>query len=84
MLLAAEDKDKFVSLLNPGNANPGTKIFVEGVAHEPSSVLEFDDFKKVEMVIGKGQEAIYNGKSLQSEKGKVVSDKPVKEGAKIL
>jgi len=84
MLLAAEDKDKFVSLLNPGNANPGTKIFVEGVAHEPSSVLEFDDFKKVEMVIGKGQEAIYNGKSLQSKKGKVVSDKPVKEGAKIL
>ncbi|MCX6666918.1 MAG: methionine--tRNA ligase, partial [Euryarchaeota archaeon] len=77
MLLAAEDKDKFVSLLNPGNANPGTKIFVEGIAHEPSSVLEFDDFKKVEMVIGKGQEAIYNGKSLQSEKGKVVSDKPV-------
>jgi len=84
MLLAAEDKDKFVSLLNPGNANPGTKIFVEGVAHEPASVLEFDDFKKVEMVIGKGQEAIYNGKCLQSEKGKVVSDKPVKEGAKIL
>jgi len=84
MLLAAEDKDKIVSLLDPGNANPGTKIFVEGVAHEPVTVLEFDDFKKVEMVIGKGQEAIYKGKSLQSEKGNVVSDKPIKEGAKIL
>ncbi|MDH7517518.1 MAG: methionine--tRNA ligase [Candidatus Thermoplasmatota archaeon] len=84
MLLAAEDTDKVVSLLNPGDANPGSRITVEGIPHEPVSTLEFEDFKKVEMVIGDNQEATYHGKNLMSEKGKVVSDRTVKKGAKIL
>jgi methionyl-tRNA synthetase len=84
MLLAAEDADKVVSLLNPGDANPGSRIIVEGVPHEPVSVLEFEDFKKVDMKIGDNLEATYNGKNLKSEKGKVVSDRTVKKGAKIL
>jgi hypothetical protein len=35
------------------------------------------------MTIGEGLKAEYNGKVLKSEKGVVVSDKPVKKGAKI-
>lgn len=84
MLLAAEDEAGVCSLLNPGDASPGSEVFIEGVPRESVSVLEFDDFKKVNMIIGEDQEAIYNGKTLQSEKGKVVSDKSVKKGAKIL
>jgi methionyl-tRNA synthetase len=84
MLLAAEDGAGVCSLLNPGDARPGSEVFIEGIPREPVRVLEFDDFKKVDMVIDEDQKAAYNGKMLQSEKGDVVSDKPIKKGAKIL
>jgi len=84
MLLAAEDGAGVCSLLNPGDARPGSEVFIEGIPREPVSVLELDDFKKVDMVIDEDQKAAYNGKTLQSEKGDVVADKPIKKGAKIL
>jgi len=84
MLLAAEDKDGVCSLLNPGDATPGSPVVVDDVPREPVNILEFDDFKKVNMVIDRDQKATYNGRILHTEKGDVVSDKPVKEGAKIL
>jgi len=84
MLLAAEDGAGVCSLLNPGDAKPGSEVFIEGIPREPVNVLEFDDFKKVDMVIDENQKAAYNGKMLQSEKGDVVSDKPIKKGDKIL
>ena len=83
MLLAAED-GKVVSLLNPGDATPGSEIKIKGIKKDPASVLEFDDFKKVTMTTDENQKVIYNGKVLQGEKGEVVSDKTVKKGAKIL
>ncbi|MEA2055849.1 MAG: methionine--tRNA ligase, partial [Candidatus Thermoplasmatota archaeon] len=52
MLLAAEDDEGNVVLLDPGDANPGTEIFVEGIPKEPVKILEFDDFKSVSMKIG--------------------------------
>ena len=84
MLLAAEDDAGTCSLLDPGNANPGSEIYIDGIPREPANVLEFDEFKQVAMVIGEEQNATYQGKTLQGEKGKVVSDKPVKKGTKIL
>jgi methionyl-tRNA synthetase len=84
MLLAAEDDKGVCSLLDPGDANPGADVIIDGIEKEPDKVLEFDDFKRVNMMIGDDQKAIYNGKSLQTEKGEVKSDKTVKKGAKIL
>jgi methionyl-tRNA synthetase len=84
MLLAAEDEKGVCSLLNPGESSPGSAVFIEGISGEPNKVLEFDDFKKVNMKIGEKQKATYNGKALRTEKGDVISDKIVEEGAKIL
>jgi methionyl-tRNA synthetase len=84
MLLAAEDDRGTCSLLDPQDATPGTEIYIEGIPREPSSILEFEDFKKVMMIVGENQKAMYNGKSLQTKKDVVVTDKNVKKGTKIL
>ena len=83
MLLAAEDNTGIVSLLDPGNANPGSEVFIEGIPREPAGVLEFDEFKKINMTVGEKQEAVYEGKNLMSKKGRVISDKEVKKGAEV-
>lgn len=84
MLLAAEDDTGVVSLLDPGDATPGSDIIVEGIDKKPEEVLEFEEFKKIKMFIDENQKAVYNNKVLKSEKGDVVSDKVVKKGANIL
>ena len=82
MLLAAGDNN-IVSLLNPGEANPGSEVYIEGIPREPVNILEFDSFKEVQMIIDDNQEVVYNNKKLQTNKGKIISDKIVKKGAKI-
>jgi methionyl-tRNA synthetase len=84
MLLAAEDETGVCSLIDPGDAIPGSAIFIEGVSREPVKILEFSDFKKVNMIIGENQKPTYNRKTLKSEKGEITSDKTVKKGCKIL
>jgi len=84
MLLAAEDGKGSCSLLNPGEASPGSDIIIEGISKKPANILEFEDFKEVNMKIGEGQKAVCNGKTLKSEKGDVKSDKPIEKGSKIL
>jgi methionyl-tRNA synthetase len=84
MLLAAEDSKGTCSLLDPGDSSPGSDVLIEGVTQEPANVLEFEDFKKVNMTIGDKQKAVYNGKVIQAEKGEVKSDKTIEKGAKIL
>jgi len=83
MLLAASDGSGVVSLLSPEDASPGSEVFIEGIPREPVGVLEFDDFKQVALIVNEKQEATYQGKTLQSEKGKIISDKEVKKGATI-
>ena len=83
MLLAAEDTKGVCSLLDPGDSIPGSEIKIKGISKEPATVLEFEDFKKVKMVIDDNQKATYNGKVLLSEKSEVKSDKIVEKGAKI-
>ena len=84
MLLAAEDKKGVVSLLDPADSEPGSEVIIDGIEKVPSKVLEFDDFKKVKLIIDEGGKATYNNKVLRAEKGDIVTDKPVKKGAKIL
>ncbi len=84
MLLAAEDGEGICSLLKPGDASPGSEVAIEGILREPEKILEFEDFKKVNMAINENQEVAYGNKILMSEKGKIVSDKKIKKGAKIL
>ncbi|UCF13118.1 MAG: methionine--tRNA ligase [Thermoplasmatales archaeon] len=83
MLLATEDEQGIISLLNPKDATPGAEIFVEGIPREPVSVLEFEDFKQAIMTIGDKQEVVYNRKPLKSKNNTVVTDKKVKIGAKV-
>jgi len=83
MLLAAGDDSGAVSLLSPEDASPGSEVFIEGIPREPVGVLEFDDFKQVTLIVNEKQEATYQGKTLQSGKGKIISDKEVKKGARI-
>jgi len=83
MLLAAGDETGIVSLLNPGEASPGTEVYIEGIPREPVKMLEFEDFKAINMTIDERGEATYQGKNLISKKGKIASDKKVKKGAKI-
>ena len=83
MLLAATDSNGICSLINPVDATTGSEVFIDGIPREPVSLLEFDDFTKVNMTIGDNQKAIYNKKPLKSKYGFVISDKKVLEGAKI-
>ena len=83
MLLAAEDDQGVVSLLNPINANPGAEIFVEGIPREPVDILEFNEFQQISLSIGEKLKAQYNGKPLKSKENVVISDKDIKIGAKI-
>ncbi len=84
MLLAAEDSKGVVSLLDPGNSTPGSEVIVDGVEKKPANILDFEDFKKIRLVINEFGKATYNEKVLRSEKKDVISDKPVEKDAKIL
>ncbi len=84
MLLAAEDTNGVVSLLDPQNATPGSEIAVEGIPREPVKTVEFSDFKQITMTVNAQQQAIYKKKPLQSKTGAVSTDKPVEPGAQIL
>ncbi len=84
MLLAAEDKKGVVSLLNPGDVEPGSDVYVEDIEKKPQRVLDFDDFKEIKLYVNQNQQAIYNDKKLKSNKGVVVTDKKVEKHAKIL
>jgi len=81
MLLAAADSSGIVSLLNPNDSNPGSRIFIEGIKHNPDNILEFEKFKEIKMKIDEKQQIVYKNKILKSEKGPVRSDKNVEKGA---
>lgn len=83
MLLAATDSKGVCSLLDPGNSTPGSEVLIKGISKQAVAELEFEDFKKVNMIIDENQKAIYNGKILQVEKFDVKSDKLVEKDAKI-
>ena len=83
MLLAAEDNNGTVSLLDPGEAEPGAEIYVEDIPRKPEKILDFEEFEKIDLKIDKNQKAIYNGKLLKSDEGPVTTDKKVEENAKI-
>jgi methionyl-tRNA synthetase len=83
MLLAATDSKGVCSLLDPGNSTPGSEVLIKGISKQDVAELEFEDFKKVDMIIDENQKAIYNGKIMQVEKFDVKSDKLVEKGAKI-
>jgi methionyl-tRNA synthetase len=81
MLLAAGGGTDIVSLLNPGNAKPGSIVFIEGISSKPLSILEFEDFKQIKMTVNEKQQIKYKEKILQGEKGVIVTDKNVEKGA---
>lgn len=81
MLLAAGGGTDIVSLLNPGNAKPGSIVFIEGISRKPLSILEFEDFKQIKMTVNEKQQIKYKEKILQGEKGVIVTDKNVEKGA---
>ena len=83
MLLAATDSMNVVSLLDPKDSSPGTEVVVEGIAREPVSVLEFDAFKQAPITVNEKGNVVYNEKPLKTKDSIIVTDRKVKEGAKV-
>jgi methionyl-tRNA synthetase len=83
MLLAATDENHVVSLLDPKDSSPGAEVGVEGIAREPVPLLEFDAFKQAPMTVDQKGNVVYNGKQLKTKDTIIVTDRKVKEGAKI-
>ena len=84
MLLAAtDDTTGDVTLLNPQDATPGTELTVEGIPREPVQIVEFTEFKEIQLTVGENQKIFYNGKPLKTKTHDVTTDKPVKTGAKV-
>ncbi|MFH1013871.1 MAG: methionine--tRNA ligase [Thermoplasmatota archaeon] len=83
MLLAAEDNKGVVSLLDPGDAKPGSIVGVQGIHQKPVKILAFDVFQQVELKINDEQQVIYQQKVLQTEHGPIYTDKPVEKNARI-
>jgi methionyl-tRNA synthetase len=83
MLLAATDSDGVVSLLHPQDSSPGETVYADGIEPKPADVLSFDDFQNISMIINGNGEAVYASKTLKTSSNTIISDKNVKEGAKI-
>jgi methionyl-tRNA synthetase len=84
MLLAASDTKGIVSLLNPGEAKPGSIITIKEIPHMPLKVLPFDEFLQVKLTVDHLQKVVYDtNKKLISESGEITTDKPVEENAEI-
>jgi methionyl-tRNA synthetase len=83
MLLAAEDTTGTVTLLNPGDAKPGSIVKIDGIPHMPEKNLPFDQFQEVKLIVNKDRKIIYQNLELQSESGLVTTDHPIGEGAEI-
>jgi len=83
MLLAATDATNVVSLLDPKDSSPGAEVGVDGIAREPVLVLDFDAFKQASMTVDAKGNVTYNGKPLKIKDTKIVTDRKVKEGAKV-
>jgi methionyl-tRNA synthetase len=83
MLLAAEDAKGTVSLLNPGNAKPGTIVGLQGIHQKPLKVLSLSTFQQIELRVNDEQQVVYQQNVLQTDKGPILTDKPVGKDAKI-
>jgi methionyl-tRNA synthetase len=74
MLLAAAEisgEKETVKLLSAEKSHPGDDVFAEGVEKEPKEVVEFNEFKQVEMRTDANGHVLYNGKLLKTEKEKI-------------
>jgi len=83
MLLAAEDTKGTVTLLNPGNVKPGSIVKINDIPHTPEKTLPFDQFLEVKLTVNKEGKVIYENQLLPTEKGTVITDRPVEENAEI-
>jgi len=83
MLLAATDATNIVSLLDPKDVSAGAEVGVDGIAREPAAELEFEVFKQAPMTVNEKGDVVYNGKPLKAKDTIIVTDRKVKEGAKI-
>ncbi len=80
MLLAGDDGDNVI-LLNPGDAQPGERVFVEGVEGEPAEEVTIDLILGLKMSV-RGGVAEWKGKPLRTAGG-VVKAEGLKDGALI-
>ena len=83
MLLAATDSKGIVSLLNPNDVQPGSKVYIDDIPSKPVNIVEFDKFLEIKMYVDENQQVIYKNKILKSEMGPVKSDKIVEKGSSI-
>jgi methionyl-tRNA synthetase len=80
MVLASDRKDGGVVPVDPGNAEVGEEIRVEGIEPQPKTKLSSKDFGRAPLAV-KGGRVVYDGKPLQTTAGDVTCD--AEDGATV-
>ena len=74
MLLAAvEEKNnkENVKLLSAKESSPGDDVFVDGIEKDPKEVVEFSEFKEIEMKTDANGHVLYKNKPLKTQKQEI-------------
>jgi len=85
MLLAAVEQSKDgenVKLLSAENSSLGDDVFVEGIEKEPKEVVEFNEFKEIEMKTDSSGHVLYNRRKKKKKKEEITVE-GVKENALV-
>ncbi|MBN1175715.1 methionine--tRNA ligase [Candidatus Woesearchaeota archaeon] len=80
MLLAAEDEKGVVGVITAPEANPGSRVHVDGEIGLPADELTFDDFLTYKFELKEGI-LMLNDKELKAENGVLKADKEIKNGS---
>jgi methionyl-tRNA synthetase len=73
MVLATDTKGGKVVPVDPGEAEPGELVTVEGIAPEPKAKLSKSDFEKAPLVMAGGR-VTYRGKPLRTSRGELTCE----------
>ena len=82
MILAADD-GKNLSILSSEKSEPGTSVYAEGIPKKPAAQVTFEDFQKLEILIGADGFARYKEKKLRTTSEEIMVERNVNEGAKV-
>ncbi len=82
MILAADD-GKTLSVLSAEKSESGTSVYAEGIPKKPAAQVTFEDFQKLEILIGADGFARYNGKKLRTQTEEIKAERNVEESARV-
>ncbi len=80
MLLAADD-GKRAYLLTP-NAKEGSRVFFDGIEHEPAKEITYEEFRKIKIITQNGK-VVYKEHVMKDKGGEIKIDGSVPDGCII-